>query len=224
MTKTQLLLNQMPVNILESKAAARKAASLPLNVSQALVGQLLSDGSASRSSPTANTRLTWSFGHMFEGYANVIASIFSLYCNTGVYPVNVRAKVGGKTIQNYRLKTVTSPLFNYYYDIFYVFNQTKGKYSKVVPVMIMDLMSPITLAHLIMGDGNYDSGRNRVRIYTNSFSHEDCVRLAAAITNMGILTNVMKDKVGNDGTQQYILTIGAKQLDQLRAVVVPLPP
>ncbi len=33
-----------------------------------------------------------------------------------------------------------------------------------------------------MGDGNYDRGRNRVRIFTNSFSHEDCVRLAAAIT------------------------------------------
>lgn len=105
--------------------------------------------------------------------------------------------------------------------MFYVLSADTGKYVKVVPPMIMDLMSPITLAHLIMGDGNFDAGRNRVRIYTNSFSHTDCLLLSNAITAMGISTSVMTDKVGRKGEQQYILTIGAQQLDALRAMVSP---
>jgi len=64
-------------------------------------------------------------------------------------------------------------------------------------------MTPITLAHLIMGDGNYDSTRNRVRIYTNAFSYEDNLRIAAAVTEkLGISTSVMHDR-----KDQYILTI-----------------
>lgn len=78
-------------------------------------------------------------------------------------------------------------------------------------------MSPIALAHLIMGDGNYDATRNRVRIYTNGFTYADNVRLAEAIKiNLNIQTSVMHDR-----KNQYILTIGATQLDKLREVVVP---
>jgi hypothetical protein len=68
-----------------------------------------------------------------------------------------------------------------------------------------------------MGDGNFDAGRNRVRIYTNGFSQSDNQRLAAAIsTNIGIEVGVMPDKPG-----QYILTIGARHLDTLRKEVSP---
>jgi hypothetical protein len=72
-----------------------------------------------------------------------------------------------------------------------------------------------------MGDGNYDEGRNRVRIYTNSYSHTDCILLASSITAMGIITQVMTDKVDSKGNARYILTIGASQLDTLRKCVVP---
>ncbi len=38
---------------------------------------------------------------------------------------------------------------------------------------------------------------------------------------MGVITNVMRDREGSNGRVQYILTIGAKQLDSLRAIVSP---
>lgn len=110
-------------------------------------------------------------------------------------------------------------VFNTFFDMFYVLDTVTNKYIKRVPLMIMDLMSPITLAHLIMGDGNFDAGRNRVRIYTNSYTYDDCVLLAASISNMGIATSVMKDKVNSKGIQSYILTI--RQLEKLRTIVVP---
>jgi LAGLIDADG DNA endonuclease family len=42
-------------------------------------------------------------------------------------------------------------------------------------------MNPIVLANLIMTDGNFDKSRNRIRIYTNSYSKEEAKRLAESI-------------------------------------------
>ena len=68
-----------------------------------------------------------------------------------------------------------------------------------------------------MGDGNFDKGRNRVRIYTNSFTKEEVEKLALSINkNLGIYVGVLHDR--ND---QWILTIGAKNLDLLRTTVSP---
>lgn len=101
--------------------------------------------------------------------------------------------------------------------MFYKYHESTGRYVKVVPAGIIELLTPVALAYLIMGDGNYDSVRNRVRIYTNSFTKKDVERLAEAINkNFGIYAGVMLDR-----KDQYIITIGAKELDKLRSLVLP---
>ena len=58
-----------------------------------------------------------------------------------------------------------------------------------------------------MKDGNFDKGRNRVRIYTNSYIKEEVHRLALAINEkLNIYTGVLKDR-----NNQWILTIGEKK-------------
>ena len=53
----------------------------------------------------------------------------------------------------------------------------------------------IVLAYLIMSDGNFDKSRNRIRIYTNSYTKEDVQRLALAIQNkLNIYTGVLHDR------------------------------
>lgn len=214
--KTNLTLyRNVPVVLTQAVLDARKAVSLPTDVTQALIGQLLGDAYAYRSSPTANTRIEWSFGALRQEYAEYIANMMSLYCNIswGLRPLLASS--------NYRLKTVALSLFNSLHDMFYVQDAVTGKYNKVVPVMINDLMTPIVLAHLIMGDGNFHGPRKTVRIYTNAFTYDDCVRLAAAITNMGIVTSVHKDRIGANGEQQYLLAIGNPELNKLRTIVAP---
>jgi hypothetical protein len=79
--------------------------------------------------------------------------------------------------------------------MFYEFNQVSNKIVKIVPKNIDYLMNPIVLAYLMMTDGNFDKGRNRVRIYTNSFTKEEVESLALAINNkMGIYTGVLYDR------------------------------
>jgi hypothetical protein len=99
--------------------------------------------------------------------------------------------------------------------MFYSFNPDKNKYIKIVPINIIDLMNPIVLAHMIQGDGNFDKGRNRVRIYTNSYKKEEVENLALAINSkLNIYTGVLHDR-----KDQWILTIGANNLDLLRRTV-----
>ena len=101
--------------------------------------------------------------------------------------------------------------------MFYQFNKDLNKYVKIVPKNISELMNPIVLAYLIMTDGNFDKTRKRVRIYTNSYIKEDVERLAKAInTKLGIYTGILLDR-----KDQWIITIGAKQLSLLREKVFP---
>ena len=96
---------------------------------------------------------------------------------------------------NYRLKTRTLPIFNSYHDMFYKLNLETNKYIKIFPENIIDLMDPIVLAYLIQGEGNYDKGRNRVRIYTNSYTKSEVENLALAINiKLNIYTAVLQDR------------------------------
>jgi hypothetical protein len=101
--------------------------------------------------------------------------------------------------------------------MFYKLNLEKNKYIKIVPKNIIDLMDPIVLSYLIQGDGNYDKSRNRVRIYTNSYTKSEVENLALVInTKFNIYAAVLHDR-----KDQWILTIGAKNLDLLRKIVKP---
>ena len=78
-------------------------------------------------------------------------------------------------------------------------------------------MDSIVLAYLLMSDGNYDNNRKRIRIYTNSFKKEEVQLIANAINiKFGIYVGVLHDR-----KDQWILTIGAKQLDSVREIVKP---
>jgi LAGLIDADG DNA endonuclease family len=178
-----------------------------------LIGIMLGDGSLYRSSPTANVRFEMSLGQKYKEFALEIGKLFKEYMNNPVKALEVKGKT--KSYTNYRLKTKSLPVFLKYYNMFYEFNEDLNKYVKIVPKNIGELMNPIVLAYLIMTDGNFDKGRNRVRIYTNSYSKEEVESLAKAINNnLGIYTGVLHDR-----NNQWILTIGAKYLDLLRNTV-----
>ena len=183
------------------------------NLNSILIGIMLGDGSLYRSSPTSNVRFEISLGQNYKEFAFEIGELFRDYMSNPVKALKVKGKT--KSYINYRFKTKSLPIFVQYYNMFYQFNKDLNKYVKIVPKNISELMNPIVLAYLIMTDGNFDKGRNRVRIYTNSFSKEEVESLALAINNkLGIYTGVLHDR-----NNQWILTIGAKYLDLLRKTV-----
>jgi LAGLIDADG DNA endonuclease family len=190
---------------------------LPENLHSILIGLMLGDGHLYKSSPTSNSRFEISFGKDRMLFANRIGKLFNEYSNTGIRVIPVKGTSFFSLKVNFRFKTKTLPIFNSYHNIFYEANNESWKYTKIVPHNILDLMDSTVLAYLIMTDGNFDKARNRVRIYTNSYSKADVERLALAInTNLNIYVGVLHDR-----KNQWILTIGAKQLILLREIVSP---
>lgn len=103
--------------------------------------------------------------------------------------------------------------------MFYIL-QSNGNYKKVIPTNIDQLLCPVVLAHLIMGDGTFSIMDNRVRICTYNFTFEECNMLANAITkNCNVICKVLLDRTGYSGDKQYVLTIGKNQLMKLQGVV-----
>lgn len=174
-----------------------------------LIGLMLGDGSIYRSSPSGNSRLEFSFGTKYQPFAESIALIFKDYISNSLKEIKIKGK--NKEYINYRLKTASLPLFNKYYDLFYRLNEN-GKFVKIVPLNIKGEMNAIVLAYMIMTDGNFQENRKRVRIYTNSYKKAEVEMLAEAIqAKLNIYVGVLHDR--ND---QWILTIGARQLELLR--------
>lgn len=181
-----------------------------------LIGIMLGDGFLYRSSATANTRFEMSFGYKYKLYAENIELLFKDYISNSLKEVTIKGK--DRTYINYRLKTKTLPVFNQYHDLFY--EEQMGKWGiikkvKIVPANIEKLLDPIVLAYLIQSDGSFSY--NRVRIYTNSFTKAEVEVLAKAInTNFSLFTGVTHDR-----NNQWILTIGSRQLNLLREIVSP---
>lgn len=208
MTSTLQLLQRFTSEIIRG---LRSIVMLPYYLHQVVIGQLLGDSHGSRSSATSNTRLEWSFGAPYRDYAYWVYGLFSQFCQTGVTTL---------PSGQFRLKTLSLGVFNQYHNMFYVMG-ADGEWIKVVPAMIKDLMTPVVLAHLIMSDGSYDIANSTVFIYVNSYTHADCVRLAAAITAMGIPTTVRADRYGKDGQKQYKLAITKTHHKALQAMLTP---
>lgn len=168
---------------------------LPNKLNSILIGIMLGDGSISRTSNTSNCRFEMSFGFKYKDFAESIGALFKEFIKTPVKTIEIKSKCKTKTYTNFRLKTVSLPVFNYYFDMFYIFNIEKNKYVKIIPLNISELLDPVVLAYFIMTDGNFDKSRNRVRIYTNSYKLADVVKLALAINErLGIYAGVLHDR------------------------------
>jgi LAGLIDADG DNA endonuclease family len=172
--------------------------NLPDYLKSVLIGLMLGDGSLYKSSPTSNTRLEMSFGSgdHYQLFAENIELLFKDYISNPLKLVEIKGK--NNVYSNYRLKTRSLPLFNSYYDLFYITNTLNNgntKRIKIVPTNILELLDPIVLAYLIMGDGSYNSNSNRVRIYTNSFTKQEVELLASSIYNkFNLYTGVLHDR------------------------------
>ena len=167
--------------------------NLPENLHSILIGLMLGDAGIYKSSKTSNSRLEMSFGTNYKQFAEYIENLFKEYIKNSIKEVEVKGV--NKVYLNFRLKTMTLPLFNFYHDMFYILNTDTNKYVKIVPNDIFNFMNPTVLAFLIMSDGNYDKLRKRVRIYTNSYSKQDVEKLGKSINeNLGIYVGILHDR------------------------------
>lgn len=118
---------------------------------------MLADGSLETGKPTFNTRLR--IDHTYpkqEQYVLSIRTLFApLIANEPVVIVRKADLRTGKVYKSIYIRTLS----------FHCLNKIK-----VVPLNIQDLLTPIGLAHLLMGDGYFNNGV--IIICSESFTKE----------------------------------------------------
>jgi LAGLIDADG DNA endonuclease family len=87
------------------------------NLHDILIGLILGDGHLYKTSLTSNTRFELSFGKDRELFANWIGDLFKDYSKTGITKSNIKMK--SLFSYNFRFKTKSLPIFNYYHNLFY---------------------------------------------------------------------------------------------------------
>jgi ubiquinol-cytochrome c reductase cytochrome b subunit len=116
---------------------------------------------------------------------------------------------------NLRLSLFTFTSLAWIHDGFY--HNVNGKQIKRVPEWIHLYLTPLAISHWFMQDGSRQAGQG-VSFATNSFTHEDTIRLAELLTSMyGLKTSVVK--TSKEG--QWRISIWKRSMPDFVRIVGP---
>jgi len=107
------------------------------------------------------------------------------------------------------LNLLLVPCFTEIYSLFYVNN------VKLIPGNIYELLTPVALAHMIMGDGLYKNGG--LTLCTDCYSVKDVVKLLnVLVIRYGLICSMQQHNKG-----QYRIYIQKKSLKLLDSIERP---
>jgi len=181
---------------------------LPWHIQTIMVGLILSDAWVIFDNKTyKNALLGFSQSGANSQYFWFVFSLLSHYCPS--FPlVRIRSRLGTKTIA-LQFKTRSMPCFTALHSLFYPGG------TKVVPTNIYVLLTPVALAHWIMGDGSTE--RHGLIICTDSYSIEDVVRLI----NVLIIRYRLECTLRHHTPTQPRIDIRQRSMPLLRTIVRP---
>jgi hypothetical protein len=114
---------------------------LSSNLKSILYGLILGDLYCQKQTPKSNVRLTFVECYLHKEYIIHLFQLFEIYCNSSYIIRSTFDKRTNKYYENIYFNTMTSPIFNEFYDLFY----KDGK--KIIPKNIGELLTPISLAY-----------------------------------------------------------------------------
>lgn len=171
------------------------------------MGLLLSDGwLAFASKRHNNARLGFKQSLSHSNYVWFVFNLLSHYCNGPRLITNIRAD---KRYYGLEFSTRSLPCFTELHSLFY----SQG--AKIIPYNIYDLLTPVALAHLIMGDGSIE--RHGLIISTDLYKIKDIVRLI----NVLIIRYRLKCTLRYHKPTQPRIYISEKSMPKLRTIVKP---
>jgi len=171
-----------------------------------VVGLLLSDGwlyHSNSSSKNATLGFKQSVSHFH--YFWFTFSLLSHYCSTFPY-FTTGARKGVKTT-SVTFITRALPCFTELHPLYYG-NKVKG-----IPANIYELLTPVALAHWIMGDGSVKS--KGLLLCTDSNTIQDVVRLMNVLT----IRYDLKCTLHNSNPGQHRIYISRKSMPKLISIV-----
>jgi len=186
---------------------------LPAYTKGVIVGLILSDGWLIISN-SKNARLGFAQSGDHSEYFWFVFFSLSHYCSS--YPrVRIRTNVllSRKETISLQLFTRLMPCMTELHSLFY----PEG--VKIVPQNIYELLTPVALAHVIMGDGSVQ--RHGLIICTNSYSVQDVVRLINVLIIRYRLKCTLRLKKRQNNKIEYMIYISQSSMPSLLNIVSP---
>ena len=174
----------------------RALINIPNSIGEVLVGIMLSDGHIARRSLTSNPRfiISQSGKKQKRPYFDLVFDLFNIFCNKD-YNYYIKTWIDKKTKEEYTsisFTTMQLPCFIEIHNTWYI----KGK--KIVPANIMNILTPLGLAHWIMGDGSRHNLGLHLSVY--AFTSDE----------VKLLMNVLELKFGLKCSIHKLSSIGGK--------------
>jgi len=182
---------------------------------EALHGVMLGDGHLAKRSKTSTPHYTQTFGQKAGIFASHIYGLFLGFCSPrGFYTYMVQSGKNSPFYQRWIVSTLVSTEFQPFVDLYYTFN-TLGKRIKILPKNIKDIISPVTLAYLVMSDGNIHKTHGIIRLCTNNFTKSEVQLIADAIYSR----YKIECRLEHVRKQQYIIVIRKSEVPKFQAIV-----
>jgi len=172
-----------------------------------VIGLLLSDGWLQITKRSINSCLFFKQSLDKSGYVWFVFNLLSHYC--GSYPFLTSGARKGVKFYGLEFYTRSYPCFTELFWLFY----PNGE--KLVPKNIYELLCPVALAHMIMGDGSTrDYG---LHLCTDSYTLPDVVR----IMNVLIIRYRLNCTIQLRRNNQYRIYISSRSMPLLCSIVEP---
>lgn len=128
-----------------------------------------------------------------------------------------------KEIQHYFFCSANLPFFTILHSLWYKWDPSLEKYTKVVPKNISKFFTVESLKHWIIQDGYYDGhGRTKtVLLCTESFTKEECFLLQKVLLNFQLKSSL---KIRDKQRETYRIRISKTSIKQLQSILLPIIP
>lgn len=209
--KDKFVFKSFPLNS-ENLLKLQASKKIPWEV---ITGELLGDGHIRYdplNNPQVNGRLEFTFSAKIIHYINHLKfGVLSSIC-TDSSPTPWPKEQATQYWFSSKRMLVFSELHSYWYE------NVDGIFVKILPKNIEELLTPISLAHWIMGDGYYSNGN--VVLCTDNFSKKEVLLLIDILTNKFSIRTGIKRRV-NKSNVVYRINISKTSLSRLKKLVLP---
>lgn len=202
---------------------------LPDKLQKAMMGELLGDGhlrfnkKGINGLPKPNTNAQFAITLKSKEHVMFLwQDIYSAICSKNPpYPwPNPKT---GKPVSQYHFASRALVSLTEVHKQWYIFNKENNKFIKIVPLNIGELLTPIGLAHWIMGDGYWDTYNKTIDICTDNFTLSEVELLISVLKEHFDLLATTKRRIKSNKVVCWRIRFSGKSenLSKLRYLVEP---
>lgn len=194
---------------------------IPSKVWEIITGELLGDGHIKYDplkNPLVNGRIEFTFSAKILHYVNYLKyDVLASICTVSRPTPWPNPELTGKEPTQFWFSTKRLPAISNLHQLWY--KVIDGKYIKILPLNIEELLTPVALAHLIMGDGYFSDGC--LKICTDNFTKDEVLTLINVLdVKFGLNASINK-RTNSDGKVKWRIRVSKLSMDKLITIVSP---